>query len=92
MTKATRATGPHIPAQYELADARAIQALIAGTAEPHQQQRAIKWIIEQAAGTYEFQFYPTERETSFSLGRCFVGQQVVKLARLNLSQLRSENG
>ena len=92
MKKADRATGPHIPADYEIADAGAIQALIAGTAEPHQQQRALKWIIEQAAGTYEFQFYPGERETAFSLGRCFVGQQIVKMSKLNLSQLRRENG
>jgi hypothetical protein len=62
--KKTRAAGPHIPAEYEVADAAAIQALANGTAEPHQQQRALKWIIEQAAGTYEFQFYPEERETS----------------------------
>lgn len=84
----TRAAGPHIPAPYDLADASAIQALIRGEAEPHQQQRALKWIIEQAAGTYEFNFYPSDRETAFALGRGFVGQQIVKLSKLNLSTLR----
>ena len=48
--KPTRAQGPHIPPPYELADASAFQALQLGTAEPHQQQRALKWLIEQAAG------------------------------------------
>lgn len=90
--KKTRAAGPHIPADYDVADAAAIQALVNGTAEPHQQQRALKWIIEQASGTYEFQFYPDDRQTSFALGRGFVGQQIVKMTRMNLSQLRRDDG
>lgn len=90
--KPTRAIGPFIPVPYELADATALQALQRGDAEPFQQQRALKWLIEQAAGTYEFQYYPSDRDTSFALGRAFVGQQVVKLLRLNTSQLRRDNG
>jgi hypothetical protein len=86
----TRAIGPFIPPPYEVADASAFQALERGEAEPHQQQRALKWLIEQAAGTYEFNYYPTDRDTSFGLGRAFVGQQVIKLLRLNTSQLRRE--
>lgn len=89
---ATRALGPQVPAQYEIAHASAIQAMMRGDAEPHQQQMVMKWIIEQAAGTYEFQFYPGERETSFALGRAFVGQQIVKLSKLNTSaMLKIEN-
>jgi hypothetical protein len=84
---ATLANGPHIPPPYEPADVSAIQALQRGDANEHQQQRALKWIIEKAAGTYEFHFHGTDRETSFALGRGFVGQQVVKLTRLNLSEL-----
>ena len=84
---ATRAAGPHIPPPYELADVSAIKALQRGDASEHQQQRALKWIIEQAAGTYQMNFYPTDRETSFALGREFVGQQVVKLLHLDLSAL-----
>ena len=88
----TRAIGPFIPPPYDLADASAFQALQRGEAEPFQQQRALKWLIEQAAGVYEFQYYPTDRDTSFALGRAFVGQQVVKLLRLNTSQLRRNDG
>ena len=84
----TRAIGPFIPPPYDLADASAFQALQRGEAEPFQQQRALKWIIEQASGTYEAHFYPTDRETAFSLGRCFVGQQIVKMLRVNVSTLR----
>jgi len=85
---ATRAIGPHVPAPYELADASAIQALHRGDASADQQQRALKWLIERAAGAYEFQFYPSDRETAFALGRGFVGQQIVKLLKLDLSTLR----
>lgn len=88
--KATRAIGPHIPAPYEIAEASAIQALIRGDAEPHQQQMAMRWIIEQAAGAYEFQYYPTDRDTAFALGRGFVGQQIVKLSKLNTQSLRRD--
>lgn len=87
---ATRALGPQIPPAYELADIGAFQALERGDATPDQQQRALRWLIEQAAGTYEFQFYPSDRETAFALGRGFVGQQVIKLLKLNLSSLRRQ--
>lgn len=90
--KSPRAIGPHMPVEYELADVSAFQALERGEADEFQQKRALKWLIERAAGTYEFQYYPSDRDTSFALGRAFVGQQVVKLLRLNLSQLRKTNG
>lgn len=89
MAKApTRAAGPHIPPPYEPADAAAFQALSTGTATPDQQRRALKWLIEVGAGAYEFQYYPSDRDTVFALGRGFVGQQVVKLLKLNLMTLR----
>lgn len=90
MAKATLAQGPHIPPQYDLADVNAIQALHRGDANPDQQQRALKWIIERAAGTYEFHFYPGDRETAFALGRAFPGQQLVKLLKLDVSSLRRQ--
>lgn len=90
--KVTRAQGPQVPAAYEPADVIAIQALINGKADGPQQQRAMRWIIEQAAGMYEFQYYPSDRDTSFALGRGFVGQQIVKLSKLNATKLlRSGN-
>ena len=88
MAKVARAQGPHIPPPYEEADVHAIQALHKGDASPDQQQRALKWLIEKACGTYEFNFYPTDRETAFALGREFVGQQTIKLLHLNPPRLR----
>lgn len=84
----TLADGPFLPAPYEIADVSAFQALQRGDATPDQQQRALKWLIEVGAGTYQFHFYPSDRDTAFALGRGFVGQQVVKLLTLNLMTLR----
>jgi len=89
--KPSRAVGPFIPPEYELAEASAFQALERGDADEFQQKRALRWLIERAAGTYEFQYYPSERDTAFALGRAFVGQQVVKLLRLNVGQLRKRD-
>lgn len=88
--KVTRAAGPHIPAEWEVADAVAIQALVTGTADEHQQKRALKWVIELASGMYEFNYYPSDRDTAFALGRAFVGQQIVKLTRVNVSRMRRD--
>lgn len=78
---------PWIPAPYEADDVLALQALQAGDANERQQKRALAWIIEKAADTYGEPFRSDadggERDTSFALGRAYVGRQVVKL--LNLS-------
>ena len=62
---------------YEPADASALIALQRGDASPEQQQRALGWIITQASGMYEFNYFGDERDTSFALGRAFVGQQII---------------
>lgn len=80
---------PWYPPEYELADISAIKGLIAGTASPEQQQRALKWIIESACATYELSFRPTsDRDTAFAEGRRFVGLQLVKALHLDLELLK----
>lgn len=79
------------PPEWELPDASALQALERGEANASQQQRALKWIIEQAAATYGMSYRPGEsgdRDTAFAEGRRFVGLQCVKLLRLNLGAMR----
>jgi hypothetical protein len=75
-------------ARYELPDIEALQALNAGTADAHQQKRALKWIIENACATYGWAFKDDERETNIALGRQFSGQQIVGALKLKLSDLR----
>ena len=85
-------TAPWYPPHYELADISAIKGLAAGTASPEQQQRAIKWIIENACATYELSYRPTsDRDTSFAEGRRFVGLQIVKALHLDISKLKKGN-
>ena len=77
---------------YELADATALQALEAGTANEHQQQRALAWIINNAACTYEVAWEPeNERASSFESGRRFVGLEIIKMLKLNTRVLTKEN-
>lgn len=84
---------PWLPAQYDLADAGAIQALARGDAPPDAQKRALRWIIENAAGTYEQSYRPGqegERDTAFAEGRRHVGLNIVKLLKLNLQAMRDK--
>lgn len=79
------------PPKWDIPDAAAIQALARGEATPDQQRRALEWIVNQACGTYEMQYRPgSARDTDFSLGRQFVGQQIVTMTKLNLNQLRKK--
>lgn len=80
------------PAGWDLADAGAIQALLRGDASKDQQQRALKWIVERASGAYDMSFRPgdSSRDTDFAEGRRFVGLQIVKLMKMNLSELRRQ--
>ena len=78
----------------EPADAAAIQALQRGAATADQQKRALIWIIERAAGTYQTSYRKgdreAERETTFAEGRRFVGNLIVGVTKLKLGQLRRE--
>lgn len=79
---------PWKPPAYEPADASAFQALARGEANQEQQTRALKWLIERAAATYELSYSPrSDRDTAFAEGRRFVGLQVVKMLKLNVSEL-----
>ncbi len=87
---------PWKPPHWEIEDAGAIQALLRGEAQAHQQQRALAYIIETLCGTYDMSFRPTsERDTCFAEGKRFVGNQLVKLTKINLSKVtgkQSEQG
>lgn len=80
---------PWHPAEWELADAAALKALASGTADKHQQVRAIRWIVERAAMTYDQAFVPGSADvTAFIEGRRSVGNQIVKLVNLDLVALK----
>lgn len=87
---------PWLPARYEPADVSAIQALVRGDADDGQQKRAIAYIINNLCGTYDVSFHPggtdAQRNTDFSEGKRWIGLQLVKFTKLNISALtRKDN-
>ena len=81
---------PWMPASYELADASALKAIAAGTADPEQQRRALDWIMREACGLpkWAFQPGPQERDTNIMLGRHYVGHQIQRLIMAPLGAMR----
>lgn len=75
-----------MPVAYDVPEIAAVKALALGEATAVQQQLALKWMIENAAGTYDLSYRSDadggERETAFAEGRRFVGLQLVKLINL----------
>lgn len=83
---------PYLPPKYEPADAAALQALARGQGSAEQQKRALDWVIKLGSALYEEPYRPGAeeggRDTTFALGRAFVGRQIVKLLNVNLSNYR----
>ena len=72
------------------ADVYAMQAMATGTANEQQQKRALAWIINHACMTYHQSFRPGingERDTCFAEGRRFVGNQIIRLTKLDPKKL-----
>lgn len=85
-TKAPRQ--PWHPAEWEPADASALQALSRGDATPEQQRRALDWVVTRAAMTYDETFVPGQGDVSdFLAGRRNVGTQIVKLLKVQTNLL-----
>lgn len=74
---------PWHPAPYDAEHVHALQALAKGEAGPIEQKRALDWIVNRAAMTYDEPFDPeSSRSTDYVLGRRSVGLQIVKLINL----------
>jgi hypothetical protein len=54
----------------------ALQAVYHGTANEGQQIMAISFIIDEFCGRGANQYYPSERDTTFALGKKFVGDLI----------------
>lgn len=77
------------PATFTIADAGAIQALQRGEAQPHQQKRAIDWIIRNAASVGGQSFRTNDPYgMAFHEGRRFVAAQIMALSILDLNDLK----
>lgn len=90
-TRTAQIPPPHKPADWEPADFYAVQMLHAGKANAIQQQRALKWIIEEAAGTYQLGWHPeSDHASSFVAGRRFVGLQIIKALAVNTAKFSAK--
>lgn len=79
---------PWAPADHDVAEVSAIQALAAGNASPDQQKRALDYIIVVLAGTYDMSYRPnSQRDTDFAEGKRFVGNQIVLMTKLDTKKL-----
>ena len=85
-----RKPGPVSVLPDDLHDAYAIQAVAEGVADEHQQQRAIKCIVEEIAGTYAQTFDPeSARMSDFNSGRRHVGRTIVNIIHANVGKLKT---
>lgn len=78
---------PWLPVKYDKADVVAIKALKAGEADSDQQVRALEYILDVICDRNGMSFHigpDGARETDFNEGRRFCGNQIVKLANMNM--------
>lgn len=82
---------PYAPPDTLLSEAYALQSLERGEATPDQQIKALSWIINKCCGTYDLPYRPeSSRDSDFAAGKMFVGQQIVKFIKTNLSIYKEE--
>ena len=82
---------PWLPAKYERADVAAMQALVIGEADPGQQTRALDWIIQEACHRDDMSYQPaSSRDSDFAEGKRYVGNQIVKLTKLNIATVKEK--
>lgn len=80
---------PYMPPQYEDRDIAAIQALAKGEADQIEQQRALKWIIEECCKTYDMSYRPeNQTDTVFAEGKRYVGNEIIKMTKLKIGMLK----
>lgn len=85
--KALKPAPPDEPATFTDVVAFAIQAMINGTASDHQQRLGMEWIITQASNAHGQHYHASDSDRCFALGRAFVGQQLIGIAKINLIAL-----
>lgn len=84
----TKKPPPYFRCDWEVADASALQALAAGTADATQQKRALDFVIKRASATYDQSFQPGMADaTAFMEGRRFVGTKIVELLQVSTRDL-----
>lgn len=85
--------GPHVPPKWEVEDLGAFQALVNGEAMPHQQQRAMRFLIQNICGLNDLSYWPGDQHaTAFAEGKRFVALQIQKMTILNPDAFTKKDG
>lgn len=88
----TRKKGPIPLPAWTKQTAIAFQALAAGVANDGQQKECLRWIIFEAALTYDMTFVPeSDRLSAFAEGRRMVGNQIIKLVNMKIGLLKDDS-
>lgn len=79
---------PYFRCDWEIADASALQALAAGTADATQQKRALDFVIKRVSGYYDLSYQPGMPDAmAFMEGRRFTGAKIVELLSISIRDL-----
>lgn len=79
---------PYLPAPYDKRIVLALQALNAGEASKDQQKAAITYIVETLSNYLDLSYRPDTHDTAFAEGRRYVGAQIMKMMKLNPSEIK----
>ena len=92
MDKKPPVEAPYLPAEYELSDISAIQAMCRGEATADQQLMALRWIIDCVCKTYDEPYRSaSDRDTTYALGKQYVGRTIVKATKLSINALKARS-
>lgn len=76
---------PWAPAKYDDAVVYALKAIERGEPSPEQCVRALNWIIHDLCKTGDMSYRPNSvRDSDFAEGKRFVGNQIIKMLKLNM--------
>lgn len=77
---------------FEYADIAALKAVAAGVSTPEQAKRALDWIINKVAGTYDLDYRKDTRDHAFVAGKRCVGLNLVTaINKLSLKKLKERD-
>ena len=81
---------PWMPPEWDISDAHALQALALGEANKDQQQRAINWIINKAAGAYDLEYRTDPHDHAFASGLRACGLRIISLIKIDLAVFKEK--
>lgn len=86
--KALAAHQPHLPPEWTPEELGAVQQVWLGTADPHQQRRALEFVL-RVCNNDGARFFPGEdgrRSTDYALGRAMPGELIRTMLMMKITR------